>query len=109
MIAVSAIETAEIRAVMDANDATNVGFMADASLGFMADDAAMAAVAELNTEATVLLSAKKDECLLRGSATCILPGLYFQSYLQGCIRSFQRFCRRRGLRCFLFAKNTFVL
>jgi len=32
---VSAIETAEIRAVMDANDAANVGFMADASLGQM--------------------------------------------------------------------------
>ena len=82
---------------MDATDDANVEFMAEES----------AAACKRNAAATVLLSAKKYGCLLRGSATFILPGLYSHSNLYRCIRSFQRFCR--GLSSFLFAKNTLGL
>ena len=60
VIAVSAIEDAEIWAVMDANDNASLGFMADANLGFMAEDAAVAAVAGLNAEPTVLLCSQQQ-------------------------------------------------
>ena len=82
---------------MDANEDANVEFMAVES----------AAALKRNAAATGSLSAKNDGCLLSGSATLILPGMYSHSNLYGCIRSLQRFCR--GFRGFLFEKNTFGL
>ena len=71
MFAGSATETADILAVMDADEDANVEFMAGE----------FAAALKRNAAATGSLSAKNDGCLLSGSATLILPGMYSHSNL----------------------------